>query len=174
MVSQLHWEGERGILENRGKFVRCCVLVTVYQLRHPQVLGHTRNTFKSITLSSAFLVLGSTYCLLLYLTEVNDFTKHKSQYGLNNLKLDGSHSERRGQVPSVPCFIYTLRTSIRYFKLQSLTARFEAIMSVLPNCVTCTRLTFSAPQIVICLVCFQRHHFLFNMLPMEIYFLPLE
>jgi len=108
-------------------------------------------------------VLGSTYCLLLYLTEVNDFTKHKSQYGLNNLKLDGSHAERRGQVPSVPCIIYTLRNSIRCFKLQSLRARFEAILSVLPNCLTCTRQTFSAPQSEICLTGSQRHHFLVNM-----------
>jgi len=81
-------------------------------------------------------------------------------YGLNNLKLDGSYAERRRQVSSFPCFIYTIRASIRGFKLLSLTAQFEAILSVLPNCLTCTRLTFSAPQSVICLPGSQRHHFL--------------
>ena len=75
-----------------------------------------------ITFSSAFPMLGSTYCLLQYLAEDNDFTNIKVTYALNNLKLDGGPAEIRGQVSRVQCFIYTLRGLVRGFKLLSLTA----------------------------------------------------
>jgi hypothetical protein len=68
-------------------------------------------------------------------------------FGLNDLKLGGSPVEKRGQVSSFPCLIYALGVSITGFKLQSLNAQFEEILSVLPNCITYNRITFSTPQL---------------------------
>ena len=128
----------------------CC------QLIHPQMFGHPRQTFKSsydgalrcrlhLQCQEALTV----FCYISLKSMI--LQKIKVTYDLNNMKLYGSYDERRGQVSIVVCFIFTIPASIGGFKLLSLTARFEANFSVLPNCLTCTRLTFSAPQSVICL-----------------------
>jgi hypothetical protein len=129
--------GGRGVVENRGKFVWYCILVTVANFDIGRCFAfqrtHLKVSTRVITLPSAFPVLGSTYCFLLDLTEFNDFTKHKITNGFNNLKLVGSPVVRRDQISSVSCFIYLFRTSIKGLKLLKLTGRFEAILSALPN-----------------------------------------